>query len=75
MSETEIRSVITNIFNDKPNLKGIASDQDFFDMGASSLTIVDIQINLEEKIDRKVATAKLMENPTIDGWVAAYAVA
>ena len=68
-----IRNTITDLFSSKPILKDIAADQDFFDVGASSLTIVDLQIQIEEALQVAVPTAQLMANPTLDAWVAAYA--
>lgn len=73
MSETQIRKIITSIFDEKPIFKDIEADQDFFDIGASSLTVVDLQIQIEEKLSIEVETSKLMAVPTINGWVAAYA--
>jgi acyl carrier protein len=72
MSESEIRRTILNMFNSKEILKKIDSNQDFFDVGASSLTIVDMQIQVEEALKINVPTAKLMGVPTINGWVSAY---
>ncbi len=72
MSNKNIRETITDIFNEKPILANIAPDQDFFDVGASSLTVVDLQIQIEKALGIEVDTSKLMTDPTIDGWVAAY---
>jgi acyl carrier protein len=68
----EIRNAITKTFNDKPILKDIEADQDFFDLGASSLTVVDLQIQIEKLLDLAVETSKLMAMPTLNGWVEAY---
>jgi acyl carrier protein len=73
MSEINVRKLIMDFLSEKPVLKDISPDQDFFDVGASSLTIVDLQIQLEEKLKKEVPTATLMSNPTVDGWVSAYA--
>lgn len=75
MSETSIRKLIVELFNQRPMLKDIAADQDFFDVGASSLTIVDLQIQIEEALNVTVPTSELMSQPTLAGWVAAYAQA
>lgn len=72
MPDHEIRKTITSIFNEKPILKGISITQDFFDLGASSLTIVDLQIQIEKVLGLVVQTSKLMTTPTLDGWVSAY---
>lgn len=75
MSNTEIHDSISSIFKEKPILADIESDTDFFDVGASSLTVVDLQIQIEQKLGIEVETSKLMATPTIDGWVAAYTAA
>jgi acyl carrier protein len=73
MSETSIRKLITELFSQKPVLRGITADQDFFEIGASSLTVLDLQIQIEQALNVSVPTSELMSHPTIDGWVAAYA--
>ncbi|MDP5142186.1 acyl carrier protein [Rheinheimera baltica] len=75
MSEHEIKTIILNAFKSKSILGNIAPDQDFFDVGASSLTVVDLQIQIEEQLQRSVPTSKLMANPTINGWVEHYIAA
>jgi acyl carrier protein len=72
MFETKVRETILNLFGQKPILNNISPDQDFFDVGASSLTIVDLQIQVEEALSIAVPTSRLMTNPTINGWVEAY---
>lgn len=72
MSQTSIRELITELFSQKPMLRGIAADQDFFEVGASSLTIVDLQIQIEQALNVSVPTSELMRHPTLSGWVAAY---
>jgi len=67
-----LKDVITNMVYEKPLLRDIESDQDFFDAGASSLTIVDLQLQLEQAVGLKVPTGELMSNPTIDGWFQLY---
>lgn len=75
MSETSIRKLITELFSQRPILKDIAADRDFFEVGASSLTILDLQIQIEQALNASLPTAELMRRPTLDGWVAAYAQA
>jgi acyl carrier protein len=72
MAEHAIRTTILELAKTKEVLVGIAPNEDFFEQGASSLTIVDLQIQIEEKLNKKVPTASLMANPTLDGWVAAF---
>jgi len=71
----EIRKVIIEVVEKKEILASISVEQDFFDRGASSLTVVDLQLQIEELIGRTVPTSELMLNPTINGWASAYASA
>ena len=73
MSEETIRKLITEQFNQKHILKDIAVDQDFFEVGASSLSIVDLQIQIEQALKLSVPTSDLMRDPTLGRWIAAYA--
>lgn len=72
MTSADVRNTIIKLFGEKPILCNIEPDQDFFDVGASSLTIVDLQIQIEDVLKRSVPTAHLMGNPTLNSWVAAY---
>lgn len=69
MTADEIRSCVLNAFMEKPIFEGIEPDQDFFMLGVSSLTVVDLQLQLEKLIGCSVDTSQLMANPTINGWV------
>lgn len=72
MNSQSIRQIITDFLTKKPIFQGLEDDQDFFDIGASSLTIVDLQVQIEKSLNRAVPTSVLMLNPTVDGWVSAY---
>ncbi|TQV77594.1 acyl carrier protein [Aliikangiella marina] len=56
-------------------MKNIELNEDFFDLGVSSLTVVELQIVVEKQINRTVETAKLMAAPTIAEWVELYSKA
>jgi len=72
MSETSIRELITGLFGRKPILADITADQDFFEVGVSSLTILDLQIQIEQALSVSVPTSELMRHATLNGWIAAY---
>lgn len=72
MTENKIIQVIKSLVRQKPILQDIADDEEFFDFGASSLTIVDLQIQVEKELGIEVDSSKLMATPTINGWVTAY---
>ena len=72
MKGSELKALILDKFREKSILESVGEDQDFFDVGASSLTIVDLQLAIEEVLKVSVPTSKLMEKPTIGGWVELY---
>ncbi len=72
MNHDDIFTTISNMVREKQVLQSIENDDDFFDAGASSLTIVDLQIQVEQTLNLKVPTEKLMAEPTIAAWAAAY---
>jgi len=53
-------------------LAGMPEDEDFFDHGASSLAVIQMQIRIEEALNVTVATSDLMEQPTIRDWISLY---
>ncbi|GAB4198505.1 MAG: hypothetical protein Tsb002_33540 [Wenzhouxiangellaceae bacterium] len=72
MSEQELRNALLELCRAKPIMKEITADDDFFDYGASSLTIVDIQLDIEGQVGVSVDTTILMSQPTVNGWVEIY---
>ncbi|MEQ8968228.1 MAG: acyl carrier protein [Azospirillaceae bacterium] len=53
----------------------LKDDEEFFDRGANSLTVVELQIQLEKKLELKVPTSTLMASPSIEGWIGVYSQA
>lgn len=72
MSDADVRTIVLGVIRSKPSLQDLPGDQDFFDAGVSSLTVIDMQLQIEEKLGVTVPTSHLMANPMIDGWVLAY---
>lgn len=72
MSDADVRSIVLGVIHSKPSLQSLPGDQDFFEAGTSSLTVIDMQLQIEEKLGVTVPTSHLMANPMKDGWVAAY---
>jgi acyl carrier protein len=69
----EIRETIANIFSRAlPRLEKSATAVDIFERGATSLTVVDLQLQVEAALGWSVETHLLMAEASIDGWVAAY---
>ena len=72
MTPQEIKNVIVAFFREKENFKNIDLDDDYFDLGVSSLTIVGLQIKVEEKLGVNLSTPDLMRLSTINQWVETY---
>ncbi|WP_034205961.1 MULTISPECIES: acyl carrier protein [Burkholderia] len=66
-----IRKRLAGLLKDRE----IGDDDDFFDLGASSLSIVELQVKIEEDLGVTVPTAKLMLAPTLSGWTELYRAA
>ncbi|RQR56706.1 acyl carrier protein [Burkholderia sp. Bp9126] len=70
-----IPATIASTCRDTLGFADLAPDEDFFDRGASSLTIVELQIQVETKLQIRVPTSKLMAAPSIGGWTGIYEAA
>ena len=68
MKKDEIENVVVSLFNEKDALKNIDFDTDIFDLGVSSLTVVDLQIRVEEALKLEAPTSDLMRQ-TYDKWL------
>lgn len=72
MNDTEISEMILGFFREKEIMKNITVNDDFFDLGVSSLTIVELQIVIEKELKHNVPTSKLMGASTIGEWILLY---
>lgn len=72
MNSTEISEIIISLFKQKEIMKDISVDDDFFDLGVSSLTVVELQIVIEKALGKSVSTSLLMGAPTISEWISVY---
>jgi acyl carrier protein len=70
--EANIRETIIGLFRQKRQMKNLGEDDTFFDLGVSSLTIIELQIGVEEALGITVPTSDLMRLGTIRGWIEAY---
>ncbi|MGS0894404.1 acyl carrier protein [Burkholderia stagnalis] len=70
-----IPDLIASTCRDTLGFADLRADEDFFDRGASSLTIVELQIQIETKLQIRVPTSKLMAAPSVDGWAGLYEAA
>jgi acyl carrier protein len=72
MSDAEIRSTILSLFRRNEVMKEIGETENFFELGVSSLTIVQLQIEVENELDLPVPTSDLMRATTINAWIDIY---
>jgi D-alanine--poly(phosphoribitol) ligase subunit 2 len=72
MNHAEIKDVIASQFRQNDNFEHIGFDEDYFYKGVSSLTIVGLQVKVEEKLGFSVETKDLMGFATVNQWIDAY---
>ena len=72
MSNTHIKNTIVSLFRQNAIMKDITEDQDFYDLGVSSLTIVELQIVVEKELKLEVEASVLMAAPTLAEWIQIY---
>jgi acyl carrier protein len=70
--EANIRETILRLFRQKGQMKAIGEDDRFFELGVSSLTIIELQIGVETALGITIPTSELMRLDTIRGWIEAY---
>lgn len=74
-NEPEVMTTVRRLVKDALNNPGLQDHDDLFDAGATSLTVVDLQLRLEEKLNRCAPTHLLMAAPSVQAWAAIYAQA
>ncbi len=67
-----IAAIIREVCGQDGLLAGMPEEEDFFDHGASSLAVIQMQIRIEEALNVTVPTSDLMEQPTIRDWINLY---
>jgi acyl carrier protein len=72
MTAEGIRKTIVDLFRQRESMKNLEEDEDFFDMGVSSLTIIDLQIAVESALKMTLPTSSLMRLCTMRQWVEIY---
>jgi acyl carrier protein len=72
LNHAEIKNVIAALFRESDNFENIGFDDDYFDNGVSSLTIVGLQVRVEEKLGFTLETRELMTFATVNEWIDAY---
>ncbi len=67
-----VREIVTGLFRERQDFREIDLNDDYFDLGISSLTIVELQIKIEDALDVTMPTSQLMRLSCINDWVEAY---
>lgn len=70
--EENVRETILRLFRQKGQMKSLGEDEKFFDLGVSSLTIIELQLGVEGELGVTVPTSDLMRLQTITGWIEMY---
>jgi acyl carrier protein len=68
----QVTAAIVTIFRARAALSTIGLDDDYFDSGVSSLTIIGLQIDVERELGVTIETRELIGFSTINQWIAAY---
>jgi aryl carrier-like protein len=61
----EVRRILERF----PSLVGISETDDFFDRGLNSLSVLELQVELENRFEAKVNVTELLAKPSLQGWV------
>lgn len=72
MSNEQIKDEVEQLIRSKDIFADIEATDDFFEQGASSLTVVNLQFEIEKKVGVEIETPKLLASPTIEGWSQLY---
>ena len=68
----DIAQTVRTLCVERLGFDDLRDDEEFFDRGANSLTVVEMQIQLEKKLLIQVPTSALMAAPSIEGWIGIY---
>lgn len=71
--EHEVITTVRELVRSTLNNRELQDDDDLFDAGATSLTVVDLQLRLEERLSRSAPTHLLMVSPSMQAWATIYA--
>jgi D-alanine--poly(phosphoribitol) ligase subunit 2 len=74
-NKAEIEKIVRDLCVETLGFDDLQDEEEFFDRGANSLTVVEMQIKLEKQLQIQVPTSSLMAAPSIQGWIDTYAQA
>ena len=70
--QEKIPETIIRLFRQKEQMKDMGLEDDFFELGVSSLTVIELQIGVERELGITVPTSELMRLHSIAGWIDTY---
>ena len=74
-NQLEVMTAVRELVRGALKNPELQDDDDLFDAGATSLTVVDLQLRLEERLNRCAPTHLLMASPSMHAWATIYAQA
>ena len=63
--KSEIERVIAGVWQDALGIAAVGIDDNFFDLGAHSLTVAEVQATLQEVLGREIGLVDLFQFPTV----------
>ncbi len=63
--DTDLERTLVNLWQDALNVKSIGVDDNYFDLGAHSLTVAEVHARLQETLGRDVALLDLFQYSTV----------
>ena len=68
MKPDALKTLIRTTWAKALAVEEVGDHQDFFDLGATSITVIDVQYTIEEQTGLNISASALFERPTVDGW-------
>lgn len=72
MVDASIRECIIRLFRQKRQMQSVGEDDNYFELGVSSLSVIELQIGVEQALGVSVPTSDLMRLQTMRQWIEAY---
>jgi amino acid adenylation domain-containing protein len=63
--ESEIERIIAGVWQDALGITAVGTDDNFFDLGAHSLIVAEVQAKLQEVLGREIGLVDLFQFPTV----------
>jgi len=72
MEPHNIANTIVAVFRENENLRNLELEENYLNRGISSLVIIGLQIDVEERLGINIGTRELMGLSTINQWIKIY---